>query len=204
MTASCFTTSFGHRVGGEAPNSAFADQPPQAPSLVMAMTTCTCATYLAPADERFSFEPRSVQAIYIVSVAHVILLTLRHTTSLSTRIAEVIIPSSATRLTNAGLNDVTLPANFAMVSPHRLETIESALLVVRRNSDASRSMTSVVPHPGACWCKKRFTSRRSLSAYGTGSGSGALSRHLTMSTPLRNTSLSDPNFVERASKGVTA
>ena len=74
------------------------------------MTTCTCATYLAPADERFSFEPRSVQAIYIVSVAHVILLTLRHTTSLSTRIAEVIIPSSATRLTNAGLNDVTLPA----------------------------------------------------------------------------------------------
>ena len=38
----------------------------------MAMTICTCATYLAPVDERFSFEPRSVQAIYIVSALFVV------------------------------------------------------------------------------------------------------------------------------------
>ena len=150
--------------------------PPTSPQSTL--STCTCATYLAPADERFSFEPRSVQAIYIVSALFVV----------------------------TGYQRPEQPGNILQqrANADLRKTIESALLVVRRNSDASRSMTSVVPHPGACWCKKRFTSRRSLSAYGTGSGSGALSRHLTMSTPLRNTSLSDPNFVERASKGVTA
>ena len=44
--------------------------------------------------------------------------TLRHTASLGTCVALVEILASATLLADTGLKDVTLPTNFAMVSPH--------------------------------------------------------------------------------------